>query len=771
MREFVDAFRAAKYAFDMVRYGVVKRAVTSIVLSWTIDKPQYSTVDYATLAESGYAFNALIWACIREIATSAAEAPLRVYERAASGDIVEIPDHPLRQLIRRPNPYQTEFEFIEDTLTLLNIAGNAYIELERNRADRIVGLWPIRPDRMAVIPGGDKIRGYEYTIGDQSAYLPRRDVIHIRYPNPLNDYYGMSPIAAIARIADIDNSAIDFIKMFFDNGAVPLGIFKTRRRIDQIEADRIKGRWKDRLQGNWHDIAVIDAEGEYQQVGVDLAQLDLTSLTNLTESRICAAFGVPPVIVGANVGLERSTYCLPANARVWMPTGSKRIIDILPGDMVWSFSFVNGTLEPRAVVRSGKTGFKRLYKIKTKNRTLLATGNHPLLTRVAGRTGGVANYLRHASYTWKRVDELSVGDRLVQPKSLPDQGKDRLPDGSPATPEIMQFLGAIIGDGTVTAGVGVRMAMPPNDRCCNYYRNLAAGLFTKQTGGGIRPWKRAHDELTEQMVDLRQSGETYAAIGERFGKDRGTVWSRVYNATHSKPVVTEPIVLQERQRDFGFSSARDSYRLANWGFGGRAHTKRIPGWIYEMRCDLRLAFIAGIVDTDGSIDERGALSFGFCNEDLTEDIRQLAIGAGLQCSNLLHQVFSPDVLPNPGIQDEYHSWRFVISSAKQVSKIPFSDPVYRQRVESNMHRYKTDGFDAQKAGLSGDLGFYSIVSIQEMDTQDVYDIEVEGGHSFVADGVVVHNSNYSEARRHLWDETLVPIYVRMAQKIDVGSEN
>ena len=315
MREFVDAFRAAKFAFDMVRYGVVKRAVTSIVLSWSVDKPQYSTVDYQTLAEQGYALNTLVWACIREIATSAAEAPLRVYERTVSGDERELPGHPLRQLIRHPNPYQTEFEFFEDTLTLLNIAGNAYIELERNRSGQVVGLWPIRPDRMAVIAGDDRINGYIYFIGDQSVFLPKQDVIHIKYPHPYNDYYGMSPIAAAAHVIDIDNAAVDFVKMFFDNGAVPLGIFKTRRRIDQIEADRIKGRWKERLQGQWHDIAVIDAEGDYQQVGVDLDQLDLTSLTNMTESRICAAFGVPPVIVGANVGLERSTYSNYSEAR------------------------------------------------------------------------------------------------------------------------------------------------------------------------------------------------------------------------------------------------------------------------------------------------------------------------------------------------------------------------------------------------------------------------------------------------------------------------
>jgi HK97 family phage portal protein len=55
----------------------------------------------------------------------------------------------------------------------------------------------------------------------------------------------------------------------------------------------------------------------------------------------------------------------------------------------------------------------------------------------------------------------------------------------------------------------------------------------------------------------------------------------------------------------------------------------------------------------------------------------------------------------------------------------------------------------------------TIVSVTEGAVQDVYDIEVEGTHNFIAENVVVHNSNYREARKALYMEASIP----MARKI------
>lgn len=324
MSDLALALRSAWYAFNLTRHGGVKQLGASLIPTWQRTTPTTPALDYEGLVAAGYARNTLIYACITELATSAASAPLRVYQRARDGNENEIVGHPAAALVNAPNPFYTDFELVEDAITLLYIAGNAYIEKERARGGQVVGLWPLRPDRVTILPDGAGIRGYEYAIGDQKVVLPPQDVIHLKLPNPLNRYYGQSPMSTLARAGDLDNAALDWLRLFFQNAAIPAGVYKTKNRLSEIEATRIKEGWRAKFggAGNYHDIAVIDSEGDYQRIGIDISELDVDALTSVSETRICQAFGVPPILVGAKVGLDRSTFANYAEARasLWEET-------------------------------------------------------------------------------------------------------------------------------------------------------------------------------------------------------------------------------------------------------------------------------------------------------------------------------------------------------------------------------------------------------------------------------------------------------------------
>jgi intein/homing endonuclease len=168
-----------------------------------------------------------------------------------------------------------------------------------------------------------------------------------------------------------------------------------------------------------------------------------------------------------------------------------------------------------------------------------------------------------------------------------------------------------------------------------------------------------------------------------------------------------------------------------------AKAKRVPGWVFGLHRELRLAFLAGLIDTDGSIDRRGTLKIQLANRPLVEDVKALLVGCGIQTSNLYHQVFDAAVLPNPGSKDQYESWAIVCSSAEEVATIPFADSLYRTRVQANAGRRRRGGKDAAKAGLDGCLGFYTVRSIVSEVVEPVYGLEVAGGQAFIADGLVV----------------------------------
>jgi phage portal protein BeeE len=165
-------------------------------------RARWTPRDYAALTREGYARNAIVYRAVRLIAESIGGVSFVLYEGAAERDA-----HPLLDLIARPNPRQDGPSFLESVSAHLLLAGNAYIEAVGLAGDGGQGnvavreLYALRPDRMKVVPGPDGWpQAYEYTVGgtivrfDQTAALP--PVLHLTLFNPLDDYYGLSPLEA-----------------------------------------------------------------------------------------------------------------------------------------------------------------------------------------------------------------------------------------------------------------------------------------------------------------------------------------------------------------------------------------------------------------------------------------------------------------------------------------------------------------------------------------------------------------------------------------------
>lgn len=302
-------------------------------------------VDYETYCEEGYKRNAVVYASVREIARTAPSARLQVHRRLTRGQTEIFEDSPLQTVLDMPNPRQSHYDFVEMLLTYLNLDGNAFILRERRDGPRgeTIAMWLPRPDKMTPVIDTRRqvydegaLLGYSYMMqnGEKVLFMPEQ-VIHIKYPDPNDRYHGLGrgipPLMAAAFDADNDNSQTTFIKQFFKNGAVPSGIIKSRNILDDSEVKRIQNRISEQYAGeqNWHKVMVLDADAEYQQTGLNLSEMVFPDLRAISETRICAAFKVPPVLIGVKAGLDAATYSNYALARraLWedniIPTTTK----------------------------------------------------------------------------------------------------------------------------------------------------------------------------------------------------------------------------------------------------------------------------------------------------------------------------------------------------------------------------------------------------------------------------------------------------------------
>ncbi len=185
--------------------------------------------------------------------------------------------------------------------------------------------------------------------------------------------------------------------------------------------------------------------------------------------------------------------------------------------------------------------------------------------------------------------------------------------------------------------------------------------------------------------------------------------------------------------------ALGSEETARWlteNFGKGAAEKHIPSWVLALPpCDTR-AILAGYVSADGHVDGRGQVSCATVSKALAHGIRLLAISLGLSAS-VGRTARKPSVVIEGRTCNQRDSWRVIW----------YEDTVKRaktRRVEEHLWA-RVDRV------------------VPGRDEVDVFNITVDEDHTYVADGIVVHNcTHHSQAnakkiylkglQRALWDD-------------------
>ena len=285
-------------------------AFASVPIVTDLSRLIYPPDNYENFAKEGYGRNEIVYACIRELATAAAQGTYTVQIPSRDGGINEDLTGPFAALINRPNPLQDWYTFIERIVTYLHVSGNVYVLKQRTVGSRVTELWLLRPDRVNILPKSDGRNDYSYEMDGHSYHLAFEDVVHLKLPNPSDDTFGLSPLHVLARTVNVDAAITSYSKSFFENSGIPSGLLKIKRRLNsQEEASVIRSRWRSSFGGrNMHSVAILDEDAVYEPMAGKPGDMALGDLRKNTETRICAVFGVPPILINAEVGIERSSY-------------------------------------------------------------------------------------------------------------------------------------------------------------------------------------------------------------------------------------------------------------------------------------------------------------------------------------------------------------------------------------------------------------------------------------------------------------------------------
>ena len=208
-----------------------------------------------------FATSTPVYSAVRLRADAIARPPLRVYRRVETAGEWHRewvgPEHPAQRLLDRVNPHWTGGDFWRATETYLNLWGVAYWSVERDDLGMPVELWPLRPDRVRLVPDENEyIRGYMYTghSGEQVAFATD-EIVRLRYFNPLDEYAGLSPISPVRLTLDMGRDALLSNRSGLANDGSPGVVIHTDTNPDVDEVKRLLEEWESRFSGPLNRLA------------------------------------------------------------------------------------------------------------------------------------------------------------------------------------------------------------------------------------------------------------------------------------------------------------------------------------------------------------------------------------------------------------------------------------------------------------------------------------------------------------------------------------
>ena len=254
-----------------------------------------------------YPRSALVYSALKLRQDAVARVPLVVHR--GEGERPAGADHLAQRLLDRPNPFWTRGELWRATETYLGLWGSAFWGLERDGGGRVAEIWPLRPDRMRVVPDEQSyVRGFVYMSNGQqrASYLPE-DVVWMRYFNPLEEYAGMSPMAPLRLSADMGLDSLRASRSALLNDSAP-GIFieTTDTPTDQ-EVLEFYERWEARFKGvdRVRRPAFLSAGMSVRNLGFSPREMEYFQNMRWSLEDVSRVYGVPKPMLA---DMEQATF-------------------------------------------------------------------------------------------------------------------------------------------------------------------------------------------------------------------------------------------------------------------------------------------------------------------------------------------------------------------------------------------------------------------------------------------------------------------------------
>jgi len=310
------------------------------VWPWERTRGRIRPGDYHEMVK---AYSSWVYACASKNASTCAQIPLRLFvAKAGKGkfimtrtkrisnetrkwlysnpyltkwtgkavDIEEVTEHPFLDLVRNVNSWMNEFELREITVLFQELTGNCYWYLVKSPLGTPKEIWILQAQRVRIVPDPvEFIKGYIYEKGTKKEAFTPDEIIHYKYPNPKDYFYGMGPLEGAANAVDVNQYIRDYEMAVFENRARPDFVLTTDQTLGEANIKRLIGMWNKLYKGprKAGKTAVLDKGLKPQEISISPRDLNFLVGKKITREEIANIFGVPiALLTSENVNRANS---------------------------------------------------------------------------------------------------------------------------------------------------------------------------------------------------------------------------------------------------------------------------------------------------------------------------------------------------------------------------------------------------------------------------------------------------------------------------------
>lgn len=250
---------------------------------------------------SVYQRSAYVYAAVKKRAEKVGQIVFTLHNKI--GD-KEITDSKVLQLLNKPNHDQTGSEFWELYQTYKDLAGIVYIWILESPLNNIQELHLLRPDwikKQVVDENTGLVVAYDYqTPMGKSIMIPAEDMIVSRYPNPLQQRAGLSPIMPASLSIDTEQQLSEYHVNVLKNGGKIEGIFNFETdNLTEDQIAEIKKMLEEQYSGARQAGKPLLTYGKmtYQNLGLTPTELSFLDSKEMTRNDILLIYGVSKVLL------------------------------------------------------------------------------------------------------------------------------------------------------------------------------------------------------------------------------------------------------------------------------------------------------------------------------------------------------------------------------------------------------------------------------------------------------------------------------------------